>query len=147
MYQKEISMKDKLTKEQQIQKKINWQERLIARGNRIKELGNKLCPRCIYENQEITLSSEGYFTPCCWLDDELYRNQSRVNDFFNENLHIENNENIQDIFDSKEWTEFWDMLLNRPEEAPPVCYEYCASPKGDKETLEKEGNIEVRRKH
>ena len=62
-------------------------------------------------------------------------------------MHIENNENIQDIFDSKEWTEFWDMLLNRPEEAPPVCYEYCASPKGDKETLEKEGNIEVRRKH
>jgi len=113
-------MRNKITREQQIQEKTAWQQRLTEKGNTIKEEGNKLCPRCIYEDQEITLSSEGYFTPCCWIDDELYRNQPRVNDFFKEHLHIENNSNIQDIFDSKEWSEFWDILLNRPEDAPPV---------------------------
>ena len=147
MYQKEISMKDKLTREQQIEKKINWQERLIAKGNSFKEFGHKLCPRCIYEDQEITLSSEGYFTRCCWLDDELYRNQKWVGSFFNKHLNIENNNNIEDIFNSKEWKRFWKMLLKNPQDAPPVCYEYCASPQGDKEVLEKDGNIKVTRKH
>ena len=140
-------MSKSLSPEGQIIYKTKWQNNLIKKGNEIKEQGNKLCPRCIYEDQEITLSSEGYFTPCCWLDDELYRNQPRVNDFFNENLHIENNDNIQDIFDSKEWTEFWDMLLNRPEEAPPVCYEYCANKQGDKEVLEQDEAGIVLRKH
>ena len=143
-------MRNKLTKEQQLQEKTAWQQRLIDKGNKIKkDQSNKLCPRCIYEDQEITLSSEGYFTPCCWLDDELYRNQPRVNDFFKEHLHIENNSNIQDIFDSKEWAEFWDMLLNNAEDAPPVCYEYCASKKGDKELLEydQKNKIAVVRKH
>ena len=142
-------MRNKITREQQIQEKTAWQQRLTEKGNTIKEEGNKLCPRCIYEDQEITLSSEGYFTPCCWIDDELYRNQPRVNDFFKEHLHIENNSNIQDIFDSKEWSEFWDILLNRPEDAPPVCYEYCANKQGDKEVLEQDekNKIAVIRKH
>ena len=137
----------KLSKEQQLKEKTEWQQRLIDKGNSIKNKGIKLCPRCIYEDQEITLSSEGFFTPCCWLDDELYRVQPYVTDFFNENLNIENNSNIQDIFDSDEWKNFWDILLNSPEEAPPVCYEYCASSQGDKEILEKDGDIEVIRKH
>ena len=48
-------------------------------------------------------------------------------------MNIENNENIEDIFESKEWGDFWEMLINNPHNAPPVCYEYCASQKGDKE--------------
>lgn len=137
---------EKLTKDQQIKKKLNWQLELIDKGGRIKEK-NTLCPRCIFKDQDFVLSSEGFFTPCCWLDDELYRVQPYVNNFFNENLNIENNENIQDIFDSEEWKNFWDILLNRPEEAPPVCYEYCASKQGDKEILKRDGNIDVIRKH
>jgi len=138
----------KLSKEQQIKEKTDWQQRLIYKGNSIKNNGQKLCPRCIYEDQEITLSSEGYFTPCCWLDDELYRVQPHVNDFFAAHLNIENNDNIQDIFDSKEWKNFWDMLINRPEDAPPVCYEYCASKQGDKELVDvQDDKFAVIRKH
>ncbi len=136
----------KLTKEQQIAKKAAWQQRLVDKGNAVKK-NNSLCPRCIFKEQDFVLSSEGYFTPCCWLDDELYRSQPYVNDFFKEHLNIENNENIQDIFDSKEWQDFWDILLNRPEDAPPVCYEYCASRQGDKEYLKSVGNINIIRKH
>jgi hypothetical protein len=139
----------KLTKEQQIEKKKKWQQELLDKGNAIKfDKSNKLCPRCIYDDQHITLSSEGYFTPCCWLDDELYRNQPYINDFFKPYLNIENNEDIQNIFDSKEWTKFWEILLNRPEDAPPVCYEYCASKKGDKEILEEKiDDVVIKRTH
>jgi len=140
-------MKSHLNKEQRIARKKNWQENLIAKGNKIKQNGDTLCPRCIFKDQDLTLNSQGYFTPCCWLDDELYRNQPWVDSFFSEHLNITNHDNIQDIFDSKEWVEFWDMLLNRPEDAPPVCYEYCASPQGDKETLDKTYEYEYIRKH
>jgi hypothetical protein len=136
----------KLTKEQQLAKKTAWQQKLVNKGNALKENAN-LCPRCIFKEQDLVLSSEGYFTPCCWLDDELYRSQPYVNDFFKPYLNIENNDNIQDIFDSKEWQDFWDILLNRPEDAPPVCYEYCASQQGDKEYLDTAENIDIIRKH
>lgn len=137
---------EKLTKEQQIKKKKIWQQELIDKGNDLKK-NHKLCPRCIFKDQELVLSSEGYFAPCCWLDDELYRNQPYVNDFFQPHLNIENNDNIQDIFDSDEWKNFWDMLLNRPEDAPPVCYEYCASKQGDYQILSADDNALTIRKH
>lgn len=132
------------------QEKKKRQQEFIERGLKVKQDKTKtLCPRCIFSDQEITLSSEGYFAPCCWLDDELYRNQPYVNDFFQPHLSLDNHENIQDIFDSKEWKDFWDMLLNHPEDAPPVCYEYCASSQGDIEVLDYDGQhgIAVIRKH
>ena len=139
-------MNKKITSEQQVEHKKKWQEKLIKIGLDNKNSGNKLRPRCIYEQQQITLSSEGYFTPCCWLDDELYRNQPYVNNFYKEHLNIENNENVQNIFDSKEWKEFWNILLNKPENAPPVCYEYCASNKGENEIFRNK-NINYIEKH
>lgn len=141
-------MKSNLTEEQRTQKKIEWQQQLIRKGDEIKfNSKNKLCPRCIYNTQHLTLSSQGYFTPCCWLDDELYRNQPFVNDFFNPSLHIENNENIQDIFDSDIWKKFWNILMHHPEQAPPVCYQYCASELGDNLVVEKKDNYEIVKQH
>ena len=37
-------------------------------------------PKCIYSEQEPCLSSEGFFTPCCWFDDEALRISSADND-------------------------------------------------------------------
>jgi len=39
------------------------------------------------------------------------------------------------------------MLLNNPENAPPVSYEYCASRKGNKEKKEITETYIVERKH
>ena len=39
------------------------------------------------------------------------------------------------------------MLLNNPENAPPVCYEYCASRKGDHEKKEITETYRVERRH
>ena len=46
---------------------------------------------------------------------------------FKEHLKLENNENVEDIFKSKEWTDFYNMLKNKPEQAPPVCKKFCGS--------------------
>ena len=88
---------------------------------------SKFCPKCIYKKQEATLSCNGFFTPCCWVDDVLYRDQDWIKTLFKEKLNIKNNENVEDIFKSKEWTDFYDMLKNKPEQAPPVCKEFCGS--------------------
>ena len=88
---------------------------------------SKFCPKCIYKNQDITLSCNGFFAPCCWVDDEHYRDQDWIKTLFKEKLNIKNNDNVEDIFKSKEWTDFYDMLENKPEQAPLVCKEYCGS--------------------
>ena len=137
------------SKQKAEEKKLRQQE-FFEKGQKVKEdKNNKLCPRCIFKNQEINLSSEGYFTPCCWLDDELYRNQPYVSNFFKTHLSIDNNENVQDIFDSNEWQEFWNILLYQPESAPPVCYEYCATELGNIEITDynKEYKSAVVKKH
>lgn len=90
-----------------------------------------LRPRCIYNDQSITLSSLGFFTPCCWVDDELYRDHPAINALWNEHLHIDNNENIQDIFDSEEWKNLWDILINSPDTAPHVCKKFCGGRLGE----------------
>ena len=87
---------------------------------------NELKPKCIFENQDLTLSSTGYFTPCCWVDDELYRKQPWVKILFKEHLKLQNNEKVEDIFKSKEWTDFYNMLRNNTKDAPAVCYKFCS---------------------
>ena len=106
--------------------KQEMRDRRIDKGNKIKNNHNtSLRPKCIEEDQDITLSSRGFFTPCCWLDDELYWNQPWVDKFYEEHLNITENKDIKDIFLSREWLDFYTMLKNNPQDAPPVCYEYC----------------------
>tara|TARA_A100001035_G_scaffold241246_1_gene207133 strand:- start:4180 stop:4503 length:324 start_codon:yes stop_codon:yes gene_type:complete len=90
-----------------------------------------LFPRCIHTDQEITLSSLGFFTPCCWVDDELYKDHPAIIALWNEHLHLDNNEDIQDIFDSEEWKNLWDILINSPDNAPRVCKKYCGNSLGE----------------
>lgn len=142
------SIEKKMNTAQKRQKKMAIQEYLFNQGNIIKtDRDTELVPRCIFSDQDMTLSSEGFFTPCCWLDDELYRNQPYVNDFFQPYLKIENNENIEKIFNSKVWMRFWKILLNNPEKAPPVCWEYCANRKGKIDTIEVGHNYKIIKKH
>lgn len=108
---------------------------------------NELKPKCIYNDQELTLSSMGYFTPCCWVDDELYRNQPWVKTLFREHLKLQNNEKVEDIFKSKEWTDFYNMLRNNTKDAPPVCYKFCSKGIKTNEIKSDEDNITTRWKH
>lgn len=86
-----------------------------------------LRPKCIYTEQEPCLSSEGFFTPCCWFDDEENKKEKGVDTFFFEHLNFQNFENVEDIFKSKEWVSFFTMLKENPEDAPGICKKMCGS--------------------
>jgi len=129
-----------------------WRDAKKKHGEAIKKASNAcLSPKCIVDEQDITLSSRGFFTPCCWLDDELYWHQEWVHKFYREHLNITANNDIKDIFLSREWIDFYEMLRNNPQDAPPVCYEYCGGALETDKIIDVEShddvNIITRAKH
>lgn len=77
-------------------------------------------PRCLNNTRFISYNSTGYITPCCWVD-----NSEEFKDFYDESLHIDNNENIEDIFNSNVWQKFYHKLEVQPETAPNICRKQC----------------------
>ena len=60
-------------------------------------------------------------------------------------MHIDNNQSVMEIMNSDLYKEWWDMLKNRPKEAPDICKKYCGSSLEDKVTkkdtyISKKGN-------
>ncbi len=76
--------------------------------------------------REIAYVNSGYLLPCCWIDGE--HNIQYVKSLLKEKLKVENVEKIEDIITSEEWIDWFDVLINRPEEAKEVCYQYCSKP-------------------
>lgn len=94
--------------------------------------GKTLRPKCFPDfchdqiGQQICLNHAGYFTPCCWFDDEAVRkNYEIVDKFFDPSLHIDNNEKVEDIVEGNFWKDFFEMLYYNPEKAPGICYKMC----------------------
>lgn len=79
--------------------------------------------------REIAYINSGYLLPCCWLDGE--ENKKFIKSLLKEKLKVENVDNVEDIITSEEWIDWFDVLINRPEEAKPVCYRYCRSPRSE----------------
>ena len=109
----------------------------LAESEVKEKLQNRLNPQCFDPDQSICLSSGGFFTPCCWFDDELYKSQYWVSTFFRDHLDIEKNESVEDIFNSPEWKSFFDMLINNPSDAPPICHKMCGHQLEPERYLEK----------
>ena len=98
----------------------------------------KLKPQCInHENMDIAQclghSAEGYVLPCCFIDAyPLHRGYAQET-FYQEKFKISNVDNIEQITHSKEWVEFYIMLQQQPNEAPPICFKKCSEDSvGDK---------------
>lgn len=75
----------------------------------------------------VTHSARGWLLPCCWSDniDERYVKDFEFFGFYEEELRLENNDNIEDIITSDEWKEFHRTLLEEPENAPTLCKKKC----------------------
>lgn len=86
-------------------------------------------PKClsITTPQGIGHSAEGYLIPCCWMDAYPRIRGIAQDIFYQEKLKISNNDNINDIIQSKEWIDFYILLRQEPDKAPPVCYRKCDS--------------------
>ena len=48
------------------------------------------------------------------------------NKFMTPDLHLETAK-VNDVLQSKVWTDFRDMLINNPENAPNTCKRYCGN--------------------
>ena len=84
-------------------------------------------PKCKNEAkkpQGLYYSSQGYILPCCWLD-TTKMTDVKNHGLLDENLKLSNNNKIEDILKSKQWTNFLDILKNKPECAPTKCKEMC----------------------
>ena len=89
-------------------------------------------PKCIKPNtdavgRDIAVSATGFILPCCWLDRPDSEIDEKAATLFNDKLHIDNNESIEDILMSDTWLEFYDMLEHQPNEAPKHCHKKCSS--------------------
>lgn len=87
-----------------------------------------LKPKCIVSSKPLSFTSYGYLLPCCWCD----KREARVNEkegwnkFMTPDLHLETAQ-VNDVLQSKVWTDFRDMLINNPENAPNTCKRYCGN--------------------
>jgi len=81
-------------------------------------------PKCLNGKQCYGFSITGFLLPCCWIDhpDIIGEYESLTQDKFN----LSNVNSIDSIIESDEWQDFFDILINRPEEAPQTCKNYCS---------------------
>ena len=103
------------------------------------------------ERQGISLTATGFVLPCCWLasyaafwpkasgemadgsdglnGSENFSEDEKIKLFFAKELHIDNNETIDDIISSDTWQNFMSDLINKPEESSPLCLKRCSQEK------------------
>lgn len=79
----------------------------------------KLNPKCFQNNHQLGHSAEGYLLPCCMSDHGV------IPELWKDHLKIENNNNVEDIINSKEWKTFFEVLKDFPNDAPSICKKFC----------------------
>lgn len=103
------------------------------------------------ERQGISFTATGFVLPCCYLASyaafwpkasgessdggeglnghESFTEDEKIKLFFAKELHIDNNETIDDIINSDTWQNFMSDLINKPEESSPLCFIRCSQEK------------------
>lgn len=87
---------------------------------------SKFKPKCLLAKRVPACTATGYIVPCCWVDNPLGWNDKTISKFYDKTLHLDNNNSIEDIINSETWHDWFVMLKNKPENAPPVCKKYCS---------------------
>jgi hypothetical protein len=85
---------------------------------------SKFMPRCLNNKRQMAYSTLGFIIPCCWTD---YPNTKDYKMFFEDSLHIDKNETIDDILKTDTWQKFYHMLENSPDAAPKHCITMCSN--------------------
>jgi hypothetical protein len=85
----------------------------------------ELNPRCISGTRCFAYVNTGHMTPCCWVDGDDIQQSDEYKQFFTDEMKLTNFNSVQDIFDTDVWIDFFEMLLDRPKEAPWICWKYC----------------------
>ena len=114
-----------------------WTPRPMSKVEDIKNKANTLKPKCLLTNRDLSYSVTGHILPCCWVNTSF--NDTHIKPLFKDNLHIENNNSVEEILDKDEWKKFINVLENSSDEnLPTVCKKYCS--------VDVERNVENERK-
>ena len=89
----------------------------------------KIKPKCLNsnfrENKGAAYTSDGFMLPCCWLDDPPVYRYVKSCGLKDEELLLSNNTCLEDIFTSNQWENFFQSLLNDPENTSYMCKKKC----------------------
>lgn len=105
----------------------------------------KIDPKCLKyskDNKGAAYTSDGFMLPCCWMDDPPVYRYIKACGLKDEELLLSNNERLEDIFTSDQWENFFQTLLNDPENASYMCKKKCGVDV-DMEKVRAEERIEV----
>ena len=103
---------------------------MIKKPDRIR----KFQPKCILTDRQPAFTATGFLVPCCWVDNPWAMKDKNIKKFYNKKQHIDKHDSVMSIMHGKVFTDFWDMLENKPENAPEICKKYCGSELTDKVT-------------
>ena len=88
-------------------------------------------PKClerVLPGRGIAVSATGFVLPCCWLDQaHNTEKDEKIAPLFDDKLHIDNNDTIEDIISSKPWQKFMHDLIEKPEDSSPICFRKCTT--------------------
>ena len=70
-------------------------------------------------------TSDGYMLPCCWLDDPPVYRYVVAAGLKDPKLAVENNINLEEIFGSDTWENFFQKLVNDPDNCSYMCKKKC----------------------
>ena len=83
-------------------------------------------PKCHGTKRSVAVSATGFVLPCCWLDQAYDVNKhEKVRPLFDDKLHIDNNDTIDDIIYSEPWQTSMRDLIEKPEKSAPICFRKC----------------------
>lgn len=85
-----------------------------------------LNPKCRSNRRTRAFAADGFILPCCWLDTNFNRDHVVYKKLFKEKLHIDCNDNIDNIEYSEEWLEFF-YLIDINDNRLDTCKKMCSN--------------------
>jgi len=89
----------------------------------------KIQPKCLAygtrDNKGAAYTSDGYMLPCCWLDDPPVHRYVMESGLKDPKLAVENNISLEEIFGSDTWENFFQKLVNDPDNCSYMCKKKC----------------------
>jgi MoaA/NifB/PqqE/SkfB family radical SAM enzyme len=83
-------------------------------------------PKCLKTKRDLAWNNKGKILPCCWLNTRY--NEPIIKDLFNDSLHMDNNDTVEDIINSKEWIKFFNIIKRPTKDKPKRCLTMCTGP-------------------
>jgi len=89
----------------------------------------KIEPKCLNfnsrDNKGAAYTSDGFMLPCCWMDDPPVHRYIVEAGLKDQELALENNSCLEQIFTSDQWEQFFQKLINEPENCSYMCKKKC----------------------